>query len=131
MKKVVESKTRQLDVYSKTHKRTFCYIADAVEMIKLLTESDQTIGKSYNIGSDNEEITMGDLAQKIIDLVGKKIVIYPRPATSGSPERRCPDITRMRNVIMYEKKYPLEKGLKETFDWYKTNIFSGLEVSAL
>jgi len=131
MKKVIEVENGHLDVFSIKHKRTFCYIADAVEMIQLLTESDKTIGKSYNIGNDDEEITMGELAQKIIDLIGKDISINPMPATPGSPERRCPSISKLKNVISYTKQYPLNKGLQETFDWYNKNIFSGKEVSAV
>jgi nucleoside-diphosphate-sugar epimerase len=131
MKKVVDSDNGLIDVFSKNHKRTFCYIGDAVEMIQLLTESDKTIGKSYNIGNDDEEITMGELAQKIIDLIGKDVVNNPMFDTPGSPERRCPDISKLKKTVLYNKKYPLDKGLQETFDWYNANVFSGQEVSAV
>jgi UDP-glucose 4-epimerase len=131
MKKVVEKERDQLNVFSINHRRTFCYIADAVEMIQLLAESDKSIGESYNIGNDDEEITMGDLAKRIIDLIGKGVCINPMIATPGSPERRCPSISKLKNVIPYTKQYPLEKGLLETFDWYYKNIFSGQEVSAV
>ena len=131
MKKVVDSDHGVVDVFSVNHKRTFCYIADAVEMIQLLAESDQTINESYNIGDDYEEITMGELAQQIINLVGKDIVINPMPVTSGSPERRCPSIIKLKETISFMKKYSLEKGLQETFNWYSANVFSGQEVSAV
>ena len=131
MKKVVYAENGVVDVFSVNHKRTFCYIADAVQMIQLLAESNQTIRESYNIGSDNEEITMGELAQKIIDLVGEDVVINPMSATPGSPERRCPSINKLKEAIPYVKQYPLEKGLRNTFDWYNANVFSGKEVSAV
>ncbi len=131
MKKVVDSDNGVVDVFSVNHKRTFCYIADAVEMIQLLAESDQTIKEFYNIGNDDEEITMGKLANKIIDLIGKNIEIIPMPVTPGSPERRCPSITKLKETVPFKKKYPLEKGLQETFDWYSTNVFFGQEISAL
>ena len=131
MKKVVDSDNGIVDVFSINHKRTFCYIDDAVQMIQLLAESDQTIGSSYNIGNDDEEITMGKLAQKIIYLIGKDTVINPMPATPGSPERRCPSITKLKEIIPYVKQYPLQKGLQKTFDWYNANVFSGKEVSAV
>jgi nucleoside-diphosphate-sugar epimerase len=131
MKKVVEIEIDQLDVFSVKHQRTFCYIADAVEMIQLLAESDKSIGESYNIGNDDEEITMGDLAKRIIELIGKGVCINPMTVTPGSPVRRCPGISKLKNVISYTKQYPLEKGLQETFDWYNKNIFSGQEVSAV
>jgi len=90
MKMVIDADNGFINVYSVKHKRTFCYIADAVEMIQLLAEFDQTNNESYNIGNDDEEITMGELAQQIIDLVGKNVVINPLSVTLGSQERRCP-----------------------------------------
>jgi nucleoside-diphosphate-sugar epimerase len=131
MKKVVGINSGKLDVFSVNHRRTFCYIADAVEMIQLLAESDRSIGETYNVGNDDEETTMGDLAKKIINLIGEDIDINPMPATHGSPERRCPSIAKLKDAIPYTKQYPLEKGLQETFDWYNKNIFSGKEVSAV
>ena len=92
MKKIIESKSDQLDVYSIDHKRTFCYIDDAVNAIQLLAESNNSIGKVYNIGSDDEEITMGELSQNIMKIIDKVLDINPLPSTPGSPERRCPSI---------------------------------------
>lgn len=131
MKKVVDLDNGKVDVFSVNHKRTFCYIADAVQMIQLLAESTQTIGDSYNIGNDDEEITMVELSQIIIDLIGKDVAINPMHATPGSPNRRCPSITKLKEIISYNKQYPLKKGLQETFDWYNASVFSGKEVSAV
>ena len=131
MKKIIDSDNGMVDVFSVNHKRTFCYITDAVEMVQLLAESDQAIAESYNIGNDDEEITMGDLAQKLIDLMGKDVVINPMPVTPGSPERRRPSITKLKEAVSYVKQYPLEKGLQEMLDWYNINVFSGQEVSAV
>ena len=131
MKKVVDSENGLVDVFSVNHKRTFCHINDAVEMIQLLAESIQTIGKSYNIGNDDEEITIGDLAQKIINLIGKDVVINPLPTTQGSPERRCPNISKLKKATSYIKKNSLDKGLQNTFDWYNENVFSGQGISAI
>jgi len=131
MKKVIEANNGLVDVYSVKHKRTFCYIGDAVEIIQLLAESINAIGKVFNVGNDDEEITMGELAKIIIDLIGKDVDINSMPSTPGSPERRFPSITKLKEIVIYKKKYPLEKGLKETFSWYNVNVFSGEGVSAI
>ena len=104
MKKVINSDNGLVDVYSVDHKRTFCYIADAVDMIQSLAESDQTIEKSFNVGNDDEEITMGELAQKIINLIGKDVVINSMPATPGSPERRFPNIINLKEAVSFTKQ---------------------------
>jgi len=131
MKKVIGTDNGLVEVYSIKHKRTFCYITDAVEMIQLLAESDQAIAESYNIGNDDEEITMGELAKKVIDLTGKDVTITPMSTTPGSPERRCPSITKLKKAVSYVKQYPLEKGLQKTLNWYCKNVFSGQEISAV
>ena len=130
MKKVMDADNGYLDVASVEHKRTFCYIEDAVKMIQLLAETTEADGRTYNIGNDDNEITMGELAHKIINLTGKSVVVNPLPPTPGSPERRLPDISKLKKTITYNKQYSLEKGLQETFVWYCKNVFAGQGVSA-
>ena len=55
MKKAVESENSKIDVFSINHKRTFCYIEDAVNAIQKLSESQNSIGKTYNIGDEEEK----------------------------------------------------------------------------
>jgi UDP-glucose 4-epimerase len=131
MKKIIEVEQGAIDVFSVKHKRTFCYITDGIEMIKLLAESEKSIGNYYNIGSEDEEISMGKLAEKIIKLISKNIKINSLPPTPGSPERRCPSIKKLKDIVPYSKKFSLDKGLNETFNWYNENIFSGKEISAI
>jgi len=100
-------------------------------MIVSLAKSDQTIGDAYNIGNEEEEITMGELAQKIVNIMKKNVKINALPSTSGSPERRCPSIAKLKKAVSFVKQYSLDKGLKETFDWYNANVFSGQNISAI
>jgi UDP-glucose 4-epimerase len=131
MKKVVDTKIGSIDVFSVNHKRTFCYIMDAVAIIQLLAESSNTIGGVFNVGNDDEEITMGELAQEVINIIDKVVNINSLTSTPGSPERRCPSVIKLNEAISYAKLYPLEKGLQETFDWYSKNVFSGQVISAI
>ena len=131
MKKVIESKNGILDLHSPNHKRTFSYITDAVEMIQLLAESDATIGEAYNLGNEEEELTMYELAEKIISLIGKEIKINSLSYTPGSPERRIPSIQKLNKAIKFTKAYSLEEGLKQTFEWYNKEIFLGNKASAI
>ena len=130
MKKITESKSAKVDVFSVHHKRTFCFIKDAVSAIQLLSESMDSIGKAYNVGNNDEEISMNKLAEKIMKIVGKELKINPQPSTPGSPERRCPSIEKLIKDTKYKKHFSLNQGLIETFNWYESNIFSGKEQSA-
>lgn len=119
-----------LEVFSVNHKRTFCYISDAVEIIYRLAQSDEAKGEAFNIGNESPEVTIMEVAQNVLDITGRKLSIDAKPATAGSPERRCPSMQKTYNCIGYSGKVTLTEGIQKTFDWYKTYIFDGNEVSA-
>lgn len=120
----------KLEVFSPHHKRTFCYISDAVAMIRLLAESPNSVNQAYNIGNQEPEICIKEVAEIILRTVGKPYTICDREATSGSPERRCPNMQKTIKCIGYIPKITLEEGIKETFKWYREHIFSGAEMGA-
>ncbi len=119
-----------VDVYSASHKRAFCYISDAIEMIYRLSLSEEALGGSYNIGNENPEIGIRDVVKTIIDVVGKKVQINELPPTEGSPARRCPSMKKTFDCIGYQGVVSLEEGIQKTYDWYKTYVFSEKGVSA-
>jgi nucleoside-diphosphate-sugar epimerase len=130
-KKAFYSNNNTLEVFSANHKRTFCYIEDAVEMIRILSELNTSISQAYNIGNDSPEISIEELAQKIIKIVGKDLRIVPQNETAGSPSRRCPEMTKTFETTGYKPKFDIITGLQNTFDWYKMNVFLGEGVSAI
>jgi len=83
-KKAYFAKYDTLDVFSPNLKRTFCYIDDAVEMMRLLAESDDSIGQAFNMAM-NRRNNYEELAQKIVKITGKTLNINPQPVTAGSP----------------------------------------------
>jgi len=119
-----------LKVYSPTHKRTFCYIEDAVDLLERVVLSPECNGASLNLGSTDDEITMETLAHGIIKATGKGKGLTYMPETEGSVLRRCPDMTLAMKLTGYQSKVSLEQGLSRTFDWYRKNIFEGHGVTA-
>lgn len=117
-------------VFSVNHKRTFCYISDAIEIICRLAESENAEGKAFNIGNESPEVAILEVAKRVLDVTGKKLNIVPMPATVGSPERRCPSMEKTYDCIGYKGKVTLTEGISKTYEWYKTYIFAGKEVSA-
>jgi len=130
-KKVVEQKTKELQVFSIDHTRTFCFIEDAVKMMYKLAISTKTVSQVYNVGNDDEEIKIGDLANKIIKLANRKITVIPMPVTEGSPPRRLPSIEKAKKVISYKRDFSLNDGLEATYKWYMNNVFIDGGVSAI
>ena len=119
-----------LPVYSVDHRRAFCHVADAVEMLRLLIESDLD-GVTLNLGHEEEELAIGELAEKVAATVGRSLQIEALPATPGSPPRRCPDMTRMQELTGYRARIDVDEGLRRTFAWYRENVFEGSGRSAL
>ena len=106
------------------HKRTFCYIDDAVSMIFKLTTNNKTKFKTFNIGNQSPEITMIDLSKKIYSIVSprKKIkIIGNKRENDYSPKKRCPDTSSLKKIISLKKNSNLDQGIKKTFKWYKRN----------
>ena len=131
LKKAFFSKENKLEVFSLDHKRTFCYIDDAVNMMRILAESIVSDGQVYNVGIESPEICIEELAKKIIKLTGEKLIINAGPVTAGSPVRRCPDMSKTFEVTGYKSKVNIDEGLKHTFDWYKSNVFLNSEPTAI
>lgn len=94
--------------------RAFCYIKDFIQGLKILLRKASS--GIYNIGTD-DEISIKNLVNRIAKILGVKIQIKSSEAMPGSPSRRCPDITKIRN-LGYIPQWPLDKGLEETVKWY-------------
>lgn len=114
-----------LDVFSVDHRRTFCFVSDAVRMIRALAEADSAAGKTVNIGNESPEISIGELAEVIVSTVGRRVNLAPQPATPGSPSRRCPKTTLLKELTGINGEISLQEGICQTFDWYLANVFQG------
>jgi nucleoside-diphosphate-sugar epimerase len=109
--------------------RTFCYSADAIiGYYKVLTRGRP--GEPYNVGTETPEISMIDVAQRIVDL-GREMFGYAGEVIRQSspeenylvdnPNRRCPVIEKARRELGYEPSIDLEEGLRRTLTWYWHN----------
>lgn len=120
----------RLEVYSVDHRRTFCYVEDAVEMIFLAARAEEAVGQVLNVGKEGPEIAIGELAEMVIETVGRDLDIDPRPATQGSPTRRAPEMSKMTAFIGYAAQVDVAEGLRRTYRWYEENVFEGTGLSA-
>jgi dTDP-glucose 4,6-dehydratase len=91
--------------------RSFCYVDDLVEGIYRLLMSD--CHEPVNIGNPHE-ITIRELAEKIVDLTASASPIIEKPLPVDDPKVRRPDISRARALLNWEPCVSLETGLKRT-----------------
>lgn len=108
----------EVSVPSADHTRAFCFIEDAVTQTIAAANAENTIGITLNVGNSSEEIRIEDLVRKIADALKMEITINPEPATEGSPDRRCPDTSKMTALVGIKAQVSLEEGLKRTCEWY-------------
>jgi NAD dependent epimerase/dehydratase len=107
-----------------TPTRDFTFATDTAEGFIKVAESEKSVGMEFNIGS-GQEISIEDLAKKVISLVGRNIIIEhneerTRPMHS-EVERLCADNTRARTVLGWSPKVSLDQGLEETIRFIKSN----------
>ena len=109
--------------------RTFCYVADAVVgYYKTLTRGRS--GHAYNIGCGAPEVTVGELADRMVaagrELLGYQGSVIRISSTDpnylvDNPRRRCPDVTKAERELAFTADIPLDEGLRRTLLWYSDN----------
>lgn len=102
--------------------RCFQYVDDLLDgLIKLMDTSDSYTGP-VNLGNP-VEISIGELAEKIIILTGSasKLVFYPLP--QDDPQRRMPDISLAERDLNWRPRVELEEGLLRTIDYFRKRYF--------
>jgi UDP-glucuronate decarboxylase len=77
------------------------------------------------------EVTISDLAQLIISLVGSRSKLEFRPLPQDDPRQRCPDITRAKQLLRWSPKVQLEEGLGRTIAYFDNLLSSPSEAKKL
>jgi UDP-glucose 4-epimerase len=119
-----------LVVYSIDHRRTFCYIDDAIEYLVRLAVAPAAEGETFNVGCQGPEVRIGELAVLLAEAVGRHVVVVPGEDTPGSPPRRCPDMAVTAAVTGHLPAVSLVEGVRRTYQWYRNEVFAVHEVPA-
>jgi UDP-glucuronate decarboxylase len=97
--------------------RAFCYVDDLIAgFVKLMAAPDEVTGP-INLGNP-VETPIGELARRIVDMVGSKSRIEYHPLPADDPLQRCPDIGKARRLLGWEPSVPLETGLGRTIEYF-------------
>ncbi len=102
--------------------RSFCYVDDLIEgMMRLMGAPDTLVGP-VNLGNPIE-VTMRELAERIVELTGSRSKLVYRPIPQDDPRRRCPDISLAKRELGWEPRTPLAEGLARTIEYFRTIRF--------
>ncbi|MFH1102662.1 MAG: GDP-mannose 4,6-dehydratase [Pseudomonadota bacterium] len=118
-------KNEPLTVYGDGNQsRTFTYVKDVVKALMALMENNAAFGEVFNIGG-TEEITILNLAKKIVDLTGSKSTIHIIPYEEAfekdfeDMQRRVPGIDKIRRLLGFEPESDLNAILIHVIDFMK------------
>ena len=110
-------------------RRTFCYVADAViGYYKALVRGRP--GEAYNIGVEAPEISIAELAERLVQLAAALFDYRGRVVRQASaepeylldnPSRRCPSIAKARTHLGFDPTISLDDGLRRSLLWYAAN----------
>jgi len=102
-----------------TQTRSFCYIDDLVEGIDRLLMSRHA--GPVNLGNP-KELTLNEMARKVIELTGSRSRIVYRPLPTDDPKVRQPDIRLARKLLGWSPRVDLTKGLLRTIAYFRTRL---------
>jgi len=112
-------KNEPLSVYGSGDQiRCFCHVSDAVRALLLVVDSDKAIGEVFNIGN-NQQISIMELAKKVIEITGSKSTIEKIAYEKAYPEgfedmqRRVPDISKIKQVLGWSPEINLDQIIKD------------------
>ena len=102
-------------------RRSFCYVTDfIVSLLRVIARGVD--GEAYNVGDDREEISMRELADRIRAVTKAPGRVVVRASTdpdylTDNPQRRCPDLTKLRALGGSMPCVSLEEGLARYVRW--------------
>jgi UDP-glucuronate decarboxylase len=103
--------------------RSFCYIRDAIRAMWLILVSDAS-DEAFNVGNDELEISIAELARELSRVAGPPpLEIIHRVSEdpqylADNPQRRCPDLAKLRNRFSWSPSVSLAEGLRRTLRSY-------------
>ena len=117
-------KNQPLEVYGNGEQiRCFCHVEDAVRALLLVMDSDQAVGNVFNIGN-NQQISILELARKVIEVTGSKSEIVKIPYSEAYPEgfedmpRRVPDISKIKKFLGWTPRIRLDQIIRDVAEFH-------------
>jgi dTDP-glucose 4,6-dehydratase len=115
----------EIHLGSLTPRRDLTFVTDTVEGFLRMAGQEEVIGQEVNIGA-GDSISIGDLAHKIVDLIGREVPIVTdeqrlRPAQSEVLHLHA-GREKARQLLGWEPQVSLDEGLERTIDWIREHL---------
>lgn len=103
-----------------SHTRSFGYVDDLVDGLLRMMNQEKSTGP-VNLGNPTE-LSIRELAEKIIQLTGSKSKIAYKDLPADDPKQRQPDITLAKKLLDWQPTTDLESGLQKTIGYFRTIV---------
>lgn len=103
--------------------RSFTFVEDVAEAIVTIGTHPKAAGQDFNVGTGAETSVL-----ELIRLLWAACGLDGDPPVSPSPalpvdvQRRVPDVTKIRSILGWSAKVPLDEGVRRTVEWYRTRL---------
>jgi UDP-glucuronate decarboxylase len=104
--------------------RSFCYVSDLVDGLIRMINTNSSVTGPINLGNPRE-MTIIELATKVIELTNSNSRIVKEPLPSDDPKQRKPDIRKANEVLGWIPEVELTEGLKKTIEDFEIRLRSG------
>jgi len=112
-------KNKPITIYGDGNQtRSSCYITDMISGLVSIGEVDGLKGEVINLGNPDERKVV-EVAKLIVRLTNSQSKIAFQKIGEDDPKKRCPDISKAKNLLGWQPKISLEKGLKKTVEYFK------------
>jgi UDP-glucuronate decarboxylase len=108
-----------------TQTRSFCYVADLIEGLVSLMNSEPELAGPINLGNP-WEFTMAQLAQKVIAATGSTSPVVHMPLPVDDPRQRKPDISKANSLLEWQPITQLDEGLERTIDYFRSRLMAAV-----
>lgn len=99
-----------------TQTRDFTFVDDVVQ-VNIHAAEQKAVGV-FNVAG-GKQISINDLAKRIIDMVGKDLELIYDTARPGDIKHSLADISKMKQTLKYTPQIDIKKGLEETVRWFQ------------
>ncbi|TMB65633.1 MAG: SDR family oxidoreductase [Chloroflexi bacterium] len=102
--------------------RSLCFVSDLVDGLVRLMQSEAAAGEVVNLGNPAER-TVLEYAEIIRWSAGSNSeIVFGAYAVGDDPQRRCPDVTKARDLLGWEPVVSLQHGLLQTIEYFRSEI---------
>lgn len=106
-------------------RRDLTYVSDTVDGFLRVAQTPDVEGETFNLGC-GAEVRIGDLAQQIIELIGREVSITIEPERlrpeKSEVQRLLSDNRRAFERLGWQPRVGLRQGLLQTIDWIRANL---------